>query len=180
MRRVAFVMFCGGCELAFPLTAPPRSDADAMLPDSGPPSTIDASDRCAGYGSQPVLPNKVRIVLEPPLTWFEAEADCEADGAHLAVPRNAADMVRYVELVETAKPWAGVARDGTATNDQFRSITGIAFPQGPLWHPGEPSSTGPVVEIANDNDARLVDTSIAFRNRYICECDGIPPQPFDF
>ncbi|MEO8703398.1 MAG: C-type lectin domain-containing protein [Kofleriaceae bacterium] len=185
MRWAVAVVLCGGCELAFPLRDEPPAQIDAPI-DSAmtdvPVVDVPAPGMCPQpYGAVSGLPNRYRVVLAPTLGWKDAESVCEGEGAHLAVPLTVTEMGLYVSLVEGARTWVGIARNATATDLEYRSITGIPFPPGTvMWHAGDPNGTGPVTEIANDGDNKLADTSVVLVNRYVCECDGLPLTPFEF
>jgi hypothetical protein len=168
----------------FPLKGPAGDDDTAPVDSAPIDAALDAPDAMVHtalcpdtYSELAPLPNKYRVVIKA-VTWKEAELDCESDQGHLAVPRDAADMMNYTALVG-ARAWAGIARNLDDPNDAFRAITNVAFPAS-LWQTDEPNGTGPVAEIANANGFQMNDGTLFFANRYICECDGRAVVPFDF
>ncbi len=120
---------------------------------------------------------------EATINWQTAEAVCQSDGAHLAVP-NTLDELNAIYAGMVAgniqnDAWVGIARDTTSPPGQFIDVTGGAVING-LWAMGQPTSDVTGVAVRLVRDSGLAVTTATEVNDYVCECDGQPVHMFDF
>jgi hypothetical protein len=160
-----------------PVDAP--SPADAPPPPLDAPSPPDAPPPDADWGCDPSYTyNEVTgswyAVHASPMTWGEAEATCEAEGAHLAVIFGQQEDSVLDGLAPDTSLWIGL-NDGVAEGD-FRWVTGERDDAWHAWNGGEPNDAwgedcAVLLGFGSDrwNDAECGDTAA-----FVCECDGRP------
>lgn len=126
-----------------------------------PPAYIEVAEGC------------YRFELDDPdeLEWLDAEAACEADGAHLAVVDGAAELALFTAMLGTVEDaWVGAS--DRITPDVFITVTRAPFFV--QWGDTEPNGTGDCVEVER---GEMGDSDCAVRNDYICELDGRSADP---
>lgn len=180
--------------------ARPAVDAppDAPPPDAPPP---DAPPACPGNyttsGGSAYRPVNSGIGS---VSWAEAEADCEDDGAgtHLLVIDNQGENNAITEFLAGSNGlgaiddiWIGItdrAQEGhfltvtgtpvcTCTDDQCTSCAGPGYTS---WNMGEPNNADgeeDCGEMLDDGTGPWNDRECGDDNDYICECDGLAPDP---
>ncbi len=175
MRWWPYLLVAAGCgRIGFgePGRAPDGPPSDAGF-DAGPDAPADGRALDAPvdpavcrtdprYGSLGGLPHLYRLVSTQ-VSWSEAKAACESDGAYLAIPNDAAE----VPLLDG--DWMGLT--DVATEGQWLTVLGEAAPFLP-WGTGEPAGG------VDKNCARLDSTLERLEARdcidardYVCECD---------
>ncbi|MCE9576809.1 MAG: C-type lectin domain-containing protein [Deltaproteobacteria bacterium] len=159
-------------------------DAATAIPDAGvatPDATAppDADPCPTGYARSAATGSAYRYATTR-RDWFEAEADCAADGfgTHLVVIADDTELDAIAAMVGTTQVWIGAT--DIVDEDQFVDVTGADLAFQP-WKAGEPNDSGPgedCVELADHayND----DACHPTKQRYVCECDGIAPDPDAF
>lgn len=147
--------------------------ADGAPTGDGPPpgdAGPDAALICpTGFTKTPF--GACHFVNNMPVSWLEAELDCEQRGGHLVVPSNLTEA--------TALPipvWIGIS--DRAVEGTFRTVTGslLAFQ---FWGVGEPIN-GPPDCVAIGGMARWHVGPCEFSLPYACEYDGLPAVPSAF
>lgn len=157
----------------------PDANRDGMIVIDGPrgDALVDAPPDAAMFtcpsGYLPITgqTSKYRTVLTQ-LSWSNAEADCENDGSgtHLAVVDDATEHAA-VDALTGASIWFGLTD---------RKVEGT-----PRWATGAlPVYTnyGPNQNTAGYDCAGIYQGKWAWGDcltliHYVCECDGIPPDP---
>lgn len=141
--------------------APLDAPADAGTPDGAlvcPPSfTLHASGSChRGFDTD--------------ASWLDAEAQCEALGAHLVVVETMAEASSL-----PAPIWIGVS--DRVTEGTYRAVTGatITFT---YFDNGEPSGgSQDCIHTSGGNNKRWKDGPCDFPFPFVCEYDGVPADP---
>lgn len=99
--------------------------------------------------------------------WDGAEAACEADGHHLAIPDDASERNALYNALVTQNIWVGVT--DRITEGSYRSVTG-GLPAYLPWGLGEPDTEDCIYIEGLSSMYRTQDCGSG--RRYICECDG--------
>jgi len=171
-RWLVVCLACGCGRLNFELTTPDGSDGPVDVPAFTCPATYTTIDG----GCYRAVKNS------PQIEWSANEAVCEAEGGHLAVIDDHAELIRLTELlVANNIVDAAVGFSDRLVEGEFRTVTGA-----PLFlelGTGEPDGG----TIANCGG---IDSSVASfgmedircdsANDYICEIDGTPADPTQF
>ena len=97
-------------------------------------------------------PDHHYAVMDEPMTWMEAKAYCERQGAHLATITSAEEQ----EVVTTLLVSTGAKKNywlgGTKENDQWKWVTGESFSY-THWATGEPNlATENFIEMIGKNN----------------------------
>ena len=142
-----------------------------LQPDAAPSCASDYAP-LQGFdnGSQYRFVTDIEFVL----SWADAEADCESDGAHLFVLSSADELTALANQTDpdditSINTWMGVT--DLVTTGNFIAVTDEAAPYLP-WNTGEPTG------ISGHDCARLRDATTARTQTctttyaYVCECDG--------
>jgi hypothetical protein len=160
---------CGGASIGDPI--PGEADAAAAAPADAAVPTADAAGGTVDAASDPPPdapppPPDARVCaggdaqVEDPTTgtcyiyiaagfdWFDAQAECEALGGHLAVPTSTQEVLLLTLLVPTGAPddaWLGGTDEGDEMN--WRWVNGEPF-EFTNWRSGEPNdgNSGSVAE----------------------------------
>lgn len=172
MRWWPYLLLAAGCgRLGFDarrvdLDGPP-SDGPTDAPAVDAPS-IDARIDPAicrtdpRYGSLGGLPHRYRLVSLQ-VSWSQARAACESDGAYLAIPSDAA------EVPVLDGDWMGLT--DAAAEGQWLTVRGAAAPFLP-WGTGEPAGGTDKNCARLDNGTGLLEARDCTDGRdYVCECD---------
>jgi hypothetical protein len=124
-----------------------------------------------------------RVVFEP-ASWTQAEAECEASGAHLVVLGEAvADVDEHFlvhDLSSVEPTWLGLS--DRAEDGSFRWVTGTPLDLGGdrcFWADGEPSHAGAAgcVEQRAVACGDWYEVSCDALRIYVCEYDGLAADP---
>lgn len=182
-------------DASLPPDAPPP---DAPPPDAPPP---DAAPSCpegysvVGNGTYRAVNSGIRSI-----SWAEAEDDCEDDGAntHLVVIDNQGENDTITKLLADSTglgaiddSWIGIsdrAQEGrfvtvtgalvcVCADDQCTSCVGPGYTS---WNMGEPNDADDeedCAEMLDDGAGRWNDRACGDDNDYVCECDGLAPDP---
>ena len=173
---VAAIAMCGGCgRISFDAlndggAGPRDASADARK------FFIDGGECPPGYVFDTMGCYRSYSDVNAPKTWFEAEAECEADayGAHLVILSSTLE----VGVIDRQQPgtivdhWIGMT--DLVTNDAWLNIDNQPSTY-MMWDVGEPSSGDDCV-LFND-DQSLASAPCDRGDDYVCEYDGIPPVP---
>lgn len=119
-------------------------------------------------GGPPTAPTSERT------TWVGAEAACEADGTHLAIPQTEAEHLAFVDVVAGASRWLGVT-DRVTANAWIPVIGGTTWVA--HWAGGAPGTGGKCVlltcvGIDGEEATPCEDPDAQWHKGFICECDG--------
>jgi len=150
-----------------PLDAPIDAPIDAR---------IDAPACPAGYVSMGTSSYRYVSTL---VTWAAAEADCADDGfgTHLVVAADTGE-VTIVDTISTAsRTWIGLT--DLRIPDLWRWVTGAVGPT-LLLGGNSPGDCGQHYDVATDLPKRLQNRNCAQTAAYLCECDGVAPDPNAF
>jgi len=163
VRGVWLVVALAGCgRIGFDVDSDALSRPDADLA------------RVCGPAYQPVagLTSRYRV-FSSPRNWFMAEAECESDGGHLAIPDDAAEAAW---LDAQTAGWVGVS-DHT-TEGTFLEVTGGApgFTLFDMDEPNNATNSEDCVEVRSNQ--LWNDTGCGVSREFVCECDGVQmPSP---
>ncbi len=186
VHRVVLVVCLAACRLGFDRVDDGDDTAgnDAPLGD-GTTDTRDgaidggdaASLACPGtYVVLPGVQNNSRYrVINNSSRWDVAEAACEAEGHHLAIPDDASELTAMYTALITQNIWIGVT--DRVVEGTFRTVTGGIQTYLP-WSPGEPDEEDCV--FIDGLTTQLVAQDCDSGRRYICECDGAPANPASY
>lgn len=116
-----------------------------------------------------------RLVLDPELSWLEAEHACEADGAHLVVLDDAAEHQVIADMVPAGVDDLAMGASDRITEGEFVSVT--RQPMFQPWAAGEPDGAEDCVKLTQ---GELKDSSCIDTEEYICEYDGLPADQSAF
>jgi hypothetical protein len=187
------VHLLGACAVAacsFPGTAPrdgsPPADEDASAVDAV--VGVDAVDDAAPAPDAPrACPASYMVVgatgsayrfVATAMTWPLAEAACEADGPgiHLAVIDDSAENDVAMTFV-SGEPWIGLS--DRRIEGVWRWVTGPSPSGFTDWVPPNPNGA------TNQNCGELNgggwhDDSCNVVQPFLCECDGLAPDPAAF
>ena len=114
-------------------------------------------------------------VVDNSTDWTVAEAACEADGHHLAIPDNASELTALYTALVTQNIWIGVT--DRITEGTYRRVTGGVQTYLP-WGIGEPDIDDCLY--IDGLTTQLVAQSCDSGRRYICECDGAAADPASY
>ncbi len=135
----------------------------------------------ASYGATiPGTGSRYRAV-DQPAPWIDAQNDCADDGGgtHLAVIGSDAEQ-SGVGALAGDDLWIGLS--DRVIEGTFRWVTGAATPF-TAWAAGQPDDadgTEDCVEQKRMMMAGWHDQPCTERLRYVCECDGVAPDPAAF
>jgi len=150
--------------------------ADAITVMDG---TTDSSQPfvCPGnYSTVGSLTSKY-LGLNTSMTWDASEALCEADGTHLVVLDDAAELTAMLGVVPGQNLWTGVT-DRIAVGT-FRKVTGPNATFLP-WDTSEPDALAAECVYVDSLTMKLVDQGCGSGRRGVCECDGILVDPASY
>lgn len=139
------------------LDLPADAGVDGSLPPPPPPPVMCP----AGY-TRGASGTCYRMFGNMPESWLEAEARCEADGAHLVIPDSEAEA-----LFVGDKSWIGIS--DRRTPGTFLTVTGRR-PTFTYWAQNQPSMF-PCVQTGNL--ARWLSVPCDFPFFFLCEFDGV-------
>jgi len=165
-----------------------RIDArvDAPVPDAAPDARIDASPPDAmpdaascpsGYAPAAVGTSMYRTVAGFS-SWTSAEADCEDDGpgTHLVVIDDAAENAAVDDML-FGNLWLGLS--DRVTEGSFLAVTGGAAPF-LAWAAFQPDDFLGQDCVSMNENARYSDVDCGSLRGYVCECDGVAPDPASY
>lgn len=139
--------------------------ADAAIDGPAPPLQCPA-----GYVQ--VLPSVCHRKFALSTTWTAAEARCELDAAHLAIPNSIAEA----RLIG-GPAWIGLSdRKVEAT---YRTVTG-RLPTFTNWGNGTPVPSDPLDCVFSDPTGSWQDGPCDFDFPFVCEYDGVKADPTAF
>ena len=175
------ILLAVGCrehfeELRHDASVPGDGDADAI---DATMLAIDAAGCPATYTSRVGLTSKYRVVLATSTTWLEAEAFCEADGAHLIVIDDLAENNFARSLIATTNEHVWLGGGDHLVEGTFGWVTGrpMTFTR---WGSTEPNNT------SNIEDCMEIDSNGLWNDERnpglatyhtVCECDGFAVLP---
>ncbi len=108
-------------------------------------------------------------------TWQAAEAACEADGHHLAIPDAASERTALYQALLTENIWVGVT--DRVVEGTWMTVIGTPATYVP-WAPGEPDAEDCVY--ISSATSLFVAQDCGSGRRYICECDGAAASPTSY
>jgi hypothetical protein len=114
-------------------------------------------------------------VVDNSSDWDSAQAACEADGHHLAIPDDASERNALYNALIAQNIWVGVT--DRITEGVYRSVTGGTVTYLP-WGLGEPDPEDCIYIEGLTTMFRTQDCTSG--RRYICECDGAPADPASY
>lgn len=186
---IALVVCVAACRLGFDRLGDDVPGGDAPGGDSG----TDGSSGDGGGGTDGAIDgtmlscpgtytmlvgavsNSRYRVVDNSSDWDSAEAACEADGHHLAIPDDATERDAMYNALVTENIWIGVT--DRITEGTYLSVTGGTATYLP-WGAGEPDA---------EDCVYIESLSMMYRaqgcgsgRRYICECDGAPADPASY
>lgn len=143
----------------------PTSDADAPPADTAAPADAPTAACRANQNYAPIGQSAHAYKdSDGDTTWAAAKADCEADGAYLAILDDAAELAIF-----PGNGWIGVT--DAATEGVWLTLRGDPAPLLP-WQAGEPNGG------TQENCARFDDGPRQLESRrctdlrnWTCECD---------
>lgn len=164
----------------------PRAGEDALAPDAGGDAPLapdgmpvaDAAPPCPpAYTAVTAAGSAYRFVATT-VTWAMAEAACEADGPgiHLAVIGDSAENDLVMTLV-SGEPWIGLT--DRRIESVWRWVTGPALSGFTDWVPPNPGG-GTAQNCAELNGGGWHDDACDVPQPFLCECDGLSPDPSAF
>ncbi len=117
-------------------------------------------------------------VATSPLPWADAQADCVDDAAgktHLVVVDDNEELQGLAALIGD-DVWLGYT--DRSTEGTFRWVNG-ATSSFTAWAQNEPDDGGAAQDCVQQKRAptKWYDTSCTDALAYVCECDGVPPDP---
>jgi hypothetical protein len=166
--------------------APPVIDSDPEDPDAPvvPPDANEPPDAmlppdaagCPGGYEQLEGSTSWYRVQQTPAVWVDAEADCENDGpgTHLVIVDSAAEYAP-INAAFFGQLWVGVT--DRVTEGTFVTVTG-AIPTYLPFGGGQPDDFFGQ-DCLRWGDGGGVDDIDCLSNQlgYVCECDGVAPDP---
>jgi hypothetical protein len=171
---------------------PPDQDASlepdaGSIPDADP--TLDA-DPTPDAMSPPPCPDDYEPLGElggvyrlsfGTASWSLAEADCEDDGlgTHLVVLDDEAELARVVSLLGISDAWIGVT--DRVTEGSWMTVLGDEATLLP-WAVAEPDDANGGEDCAEmlAPEGTFKDSACGLLRYYVCECDGVEPDPSSF
>lgn len=147
-------------------------DARPARPDAGIATCPTDYERLGGVGTlYRLAANEAR--------WGDAELDCENDGAgtHLVVLDSAAELALVARLIGDSEAWIGVTN--RVASDEWRTVLGALAAVLP-WRDDAPFGGLERCVLLEGEDGEIGDESCNQRELYVCECDGIEPDPDAF
>jgi len=155
-----------------------RLGFESITDGGGADTTLDDALICPNLYTR-IDGSCYRFAINPPveLAWIDAEAACEADadGSHLMVADDDAEIAAAVAMFGTASDaWIGLS--DRVTEDTFLSVTGVTPYL--VWDVGEPNANGDCVQILIAGS--MGDRDCLAANDYVCEYDGRPVVPSAF
>jgi hypothetical protein len=121
-------------------------------------------------------PQRYRVVPQA-APWTDAQADCadDATGTHLVVVDDSAEMQGLAALIGS-DVWLGYT--DRITEGTFRWVNG-ATSSFTGWAANEPDNAGTGEDCVQQKRApsKWYDLPCTDALAYVCECDGIPPDP---
>ena len=150
-----------------PDVAPPDMAPPDMAPVDAPPTVCPGS-----YSLVSGQTNPYRLAMTP-TDWVSAEAACAADGPgiHLIVMNDSGEHLALTTFTSQSI-WMGTS--DRITEGTFLSVTGGVTPFLP-WAGGEPS-----VDDCVYLNLSAYTGMCTMSRKYVCECDGLPPDPSTF
>ena len=147
------------------------------------PPPADAAPACASNSNYAPLDgfsngSVYRFVTDSPssLAWADAEADCEADGAHLFVLSSQDELDALINQpdpnnITGFSTWTGVT-DFVASGN-FLAVTSEGSPFFP-WAHNQPDTTTMNYDCVRLRSGTLRTQLCDTTYKYVCECDGRP------
>lgn len=162
---------------AAPDAATPDAAPDAMVDASPPDAMPDASPCPSGYAPAAGGTSMYRTVAGFS-SWRTAEADCEDDGpgTHLVVVDDAAENVAVDDML-FGNLWLGIS--DRVSEGSFLAVTGGAAPYLD-WAAFQPDDFFGQDCVSMNENARYSDVDCGSLRGYVCECDGIAPDPTSY
>ncbi len=162
--------------------APASLPDAAVIPDAAPQP--DAGACPLGYVAGTVQTGSCYRLVQTPRSWTQAEADCADDavGAHLAVVSNLGEFQAFQNALGN-DIWLGAS--DRKTEGTFLNVTGgPMLDNASLWAPNQPDEGGNGAAMPEDcvaiRDNGLNDDGCGDPHFYLCEIDGVPPDPNAF
>lgn len=152
--------------------AVPDARPDAR-PDAGPDAAMCPSDYVPIAGA----PSRYRTIAGFS-SWTDAEHDCEDDGTgtHLVVIDDAAESAAVDDLI-FGNLWLGAS--DRVTEGSFLAVTGGAAPY-LAWGPFQPDDFFGQDCVSMNEAGNYADAGCDSARGYVCECDGIAPDPASY
>lgn len=165
---------------------------DGVIVDTAPvfDGAVDAmSASCPpGYVTIGTLPSRYRIDSVG-VDWAAAEVECDADGVgtHLVVAATQLESDQIADAITGGSHWIGVT-DRTLEGT-FRPITpGSWYANWASGEPGGDSGDCVVLKPADDGGGNpqprkheeITCASATYNKPFVCECDGVEPDPGAF
>ena len=183
VHRILLVVCLAACRLGFDRVeggddiagddAPPGDAARDGASDGADASSLSCP---ANYMVLVGVQNNSRYrVSHNSREWDEAEAACEADGHHLAIPDNASELTAMYTALITQNIWIGVT--DRVVEGTYRTVTGGIQTYLP-WGLGEPDTDDCI--FIDGLTTQLVAQDCDSGRRYICECDGAAAVPTSY
>ncbi len=183
VHRILLVVCLAACRLGFDRVeggddiagddAPPGDAARDGASDGADASSLSCP---ANYMVLVGVQNNSRYrVINNSREWDEAEAACEADGHHLAIPDNASELTAMYTALITQNIWIGVT--DRVVEGTYRTVTGGIQTYLP-WGLGEPDTDDCI--FIDGLTTQLVAQDCDSGRRYICECDGAAAVPTSY
>jgi hypothetical protein len=146
-------------------------------PDASPDAMPDAAPCPTGYAPAAAGTSMYRTVAGFS-TWSSAEADCEDDGpgTHLVVVDDAGENAAVDDLL-FGTLWIGLT--DRVSEGTFLVVTGGA-PPFLDWGAFQPDDFLGQDCVAMNENARYGDADCGSLRGYVCECDGVAPDPASY
>ena len=172
MRYVLLIVALVGCRFGFDRAEEGGNlDHDAAISDAARDAAVDAASAgCpASYVTLGAQTSRYRLITNSTV-WLTAEQMCEADGTHLAIIDDAAELTAIANALATQNVWTGVT-DRVAVGT-FRKVTGAAAMYLP-WDASEPDASAAECVYLDGLTLKLCDQDCTSGRRAACECDGV-------
>lgn len=147
-------------------------DPDELIDGRLADAAIDGRALQCPAGYSEVLPDVCHRKFAAVVTWPEAEARCEQDGAHLVIPSSLREALLIV-----GPTWIGV--NDRKVEAAYRTVTGPA-PAFTYWRNDMATPSGPLDCVFADPVSRWQDVTCDFSFAFVCEYDGVPADPTAF
>jgi hypothetical protein len=172
-----------GCRIGFGEGEEIRDDAARIDEDAATDAMNDASPdsttqlTCPGtYTTIAGQTSKYRAINNS-MVWLTSEQLCEADGTHLVIIDDAAELTGVTGLLAGQNIWTGVT-DRIAVGT-FRKVTGPNASYLP-WDTSEPDATAAECLFIDSVTLKFADQDCTSGRRAVCECDGAAVDPASY
>jgi hypothetical protein len=173
-RWVSFVFALTGCRFGFDGGELEDAAADDAMVDgdvTGDSAIDGAPITCPGsYIALDASASRYRL-LGSSMGWLSAEQACEADGTHLVIVDDAAELSLVAAAIPSQNIWIGVTDRKTVGT--FLKVTGGTASYLP-WDASEPDAAGLECVFIDSLSLKLADQDCGSGRRAACECDLLP------